>query len=75
VKLRTYLQRLLFLVGFALLAFYAAELHELILSRAGVRHFEDQTSTRLPTAVIVPLQASERQSDWFYRADVTENFS
>jgi sortase A len=48
VKLRTHLQRLLFLVGFALLAFYAAaKLHELILSRAGVRHFEDQNSTRL----------------------------
>ncbi|MGA8215910.1 MAG: class D sortase [Candidatus Sulfotelmatobacter sp.] len=48
MKLRTHLQRLLFLVGFALLAFYAvAKLHELILSRAGVRHFEDQNSTRL----------------------------
>ena len=48
MKLRTYLQRLLLLVGFALLAFYAAaRLHELILSRAGMRHFEDQRSTRL----------------------------
>jgi len=48
VKLRTHLQRLLLLVGFALLAFYAAaKLHELILSRAGMRHFEDQYSARL----------------------------
>lgn len=48
MKLRTHLQRLLLLVGFALLAFYvAARLHELILSRAGIRHFEDQNSTRL----------------------------
>jgi sortase A len=48
VKLRTHLQRLLLVVGFALLAFYAAaKLHELILSRAGMRHFEDQNSTRL----------------------------
>jgi len=48
VKLRTHLQRLLLLVGFALLAFYAAaKLHELILSRAAVRRFEDQNSARL----------------------------
>lgn len=48
VKLRTHLQRLLLLVGFALLAFYAAaRLHEVVLSRAGIRHFEDQNSTRL----------------------------
>lgn len=48
MKLRTHLQRLLLLVGFALLALYAtAKLHELILSRAGIRHFEDQSSTRL----------------------------
>lgn len=48
MKLRTHLQRLLLLVGFALLAFYAAaKLHELILSRAGMRHFEDQYSARL----------------------------
>jgi sortase A len=48
VKVRTHLQRLLLLVGFALLAFYAtAKLHELILSRAGMRHFEDQNLTRL----------------------------
>ena len=48
MKLRTHLQRLLLLVGFALLAFYAAaKLHELILSRAGMRHFEDQHSIRL----------------------------
>jgi sortase A len=48
VKLRTHLQRLLFLVGSTLLAFYAtAKLHELILSRAGMRHFKDQNSTRL----------------------------
>lgn len=48
MKLRTYLQRLLLLVGIALLAFYAAaKLHELILSRAGMRHFEDQNSARL----------------------------
>jgi sortase A len=48
VKLRTYLQRLLLLVGFALLAFYAAaRLHELILSRVGMRHFEDQRSATL----------------------------
>jgi sortase A len=38
---------LLFL-GFALLAFYAAaKLHEVILSRAGMRRFEDQHSARL----------------------------
>ena len=43
MKLRTHFQRLLLLVGFALLAFYAAaKLHELILSRASMRHFEDQ---------------------------------
>jgi sortase A len=48
VKLRTHLQRLLLFVGFALLAFYAAaKLHEQILSRAGMRHFEDQNSARL----------------------------
>ena len=48
MKLRAHFQRLLLLVGFALLAFYtAAKLHELILSRAGMRHFEDQNSTRL----------------------------
>jgi len=48
VKLRTHLQRLSLLVGLALLSFYAAaKLHELILSRAGIRHFEDQNSTRL----------------------------
>jgi sortase A len=52
VKLRTHLQRLLLVVGFALLAFYAAaRLHEVILSRASVRHFEhqieDQNATRL----------------------------
>jgi sortase A len=48
VKLKTHVQRLLLLLGFALLAFYAAaKLHELILSRAGMRHFEDQNSTSL----------------------------
>lgn len=48
MKLRTHLQRLSLLVGLALLSFYAAaKLHELILSRAGIRHFEDQNSTRL----------------------------
>ena len=48
MKLRTHFQRLLLLVGFALLAFYAAaRIHELILSRAGMRHFENQNSTKL----------------------------
>jgi sortase A len=48
VKIRTHLQHLLLLVGFALLAFYAAaRLHEVILSHAGMRHFDDQNSTRL----------------------------
>jgi len=48
VRLKKHLQRLLLLVGFGLLAFYAAaKLHELILSRAEMRHFEDQNSTRL----------------------------
>ncbi len=48
VKLITHLQRLLLFLGFALLAFYAAaKLHELILSRAGMSHFEAQKSTRL----------------------------
>jgi sortase A len=43
MKLRTHLRRLLLLVGFGLLAFYAAaKLHELILSRASMRHFEHQ---------------------------------
>src|SRR5271170_2741055 len=53
VKLRTHLQRLLLLVGFALLAFYAAaRLHEVILSRAGMRHFEDQRATRLNQSAV-----------------------
>jgi len=48
VRLKKHLQRLLLLVGFGLLAFYAAaKLHELILSRAEMRHFEDRNSTRL----------------------------
>lgn len=42
MRLKTHLQRLFLLVGFGVLAFYgAAKLHELILSRAAMRHFED----------------------------------
>ncbi|MGB8062054.1 MAG: class D sortase [Candidatus Sulfotelmatobacter sp.] len=42
MRLRRHLQRLLMLVGFGLLAFCAAaKLHELILSRAVMRRFED----------------------------------
>jgi sortase A len=48
MKLRIHLQRPLLFLGFALLAFYAAaKLHEVILSRAGMRRFEDQHSARL----------------------------
>jgi len=46
VRLKKHLQRLLLLAGFALLAFYgAAKLHEHILSRAAIRHFEDLRQT------------------------------
>ena len=42
MRLRTHLQRLLLLVGFGLLACCAAaKLHELVLSRAAMRRFED----------------------------------
>ena len=42
MRLRRHLQRLLMLVGFGLLACCAAaKLHELILSRAAMRRFED----------------------------------
>lgn len=52
VKLRTNLQRLLLLVGFALLAFFAAaKLHELILSRAAMRHFENHRPAVLSNRV------------------------
>lgn len=48
MRLKTYLQRLFLLVGFGLLAFYgAAKLHEHILSRAAMRHFEDLRQTTL----------------------------
>lgn len=48
MKVKTHLQCLLLLVGFALLAFYgAAKLHELILSHAAMRKFEDLRQTTL----------------------------
>ena len=49
MRLRTHLQRLLLIVGFALLAFYAAaKLNELLLSRVAIRHFENAKRETLP---------------------------
>lgn len=63
MKLTNHLQRILLLVGLALLAFWAgAKLHELILSRAAMRHFEDLKRATLnkdvhETPAVAPVAA------------------